>query len=286
MACVFGMVSTRKSQAYTPYGVSTFYANTPLESVSRFILIDNDGSLEPEDYREYPKLEIHAHKSPKGFAANANYAMSLAASEKADFVFLNNDMIFTEGWLPPLLELDDAILGSVSNWDIRYRTDNLVCERVLELSDYVGREADLAFIVDHHRRTNSGFRPVFFIGFYCVRIPYGVYSEIGPLDEEYGTGGAEDNDYCIRAHLAGIPVGYGTGSFILHFGGKSTRNVESQEQLSAREAAYIARFRSKWGERLTRLALFGDRSVFGEVAGAKEAAEKGDYKRLVELLIS
>jgi len=282
--CVFGMVSTRKSQAYTPLGVSTFFEKTPPDLVHRFLLIDNDGSLDGEAFKGFPKLELHQHDSPIGFAANANYAMRVAAREKADLVFLNNDMVFTEEWLPPLLAGEEAILGAVSNWDVRYRTDNLVCERVMKLDDYLGKEADLAFIVNHHRSVNQGFRPMFFIGFYCVRIPYTVFSQVGELDEEFGTGGAEDNDYCIRAHLAGFKVGFATPSFILHFGGKSTRNVETEAELSAREQAYISHFREKWGDRLTGLALFGDRKVFEESAAAKAAAEREDYKALIEAL--
>ncbi|MDB5387171.1 MAG: glycosyl transferase family 2, partial [Planctomycetaceae bacterium] len=60
------------------------------------------------------------------------------------------------------------------------------------------------------------------VGF-CLLIKRAVYATIGPLDEQFGIGNFEDDDYCRRALQAGFKAVICKGAFVHHFGGTTFR---------------------------------------------------------------
>jgi GT2 family glycosyltransferase len=83
-----------------------------------------------------------------------------------------------------------------------------------------------------------------FLAFVCVYIPRSTIDAIGLLDEVFEVGNWEDNDYCRRAALAGIPLGICCGCTVDHPGGRST--FEQREDYRAILKANRARFEAKW----------------------------------------
>jgi len=279
---VFGMVTTSRSHAYTPHALRSFFRHTPFASTDRFILIDNDATYRGEAHSAITLLQ---NLQPVGFAGNVNQAMRLAAEHRADLIFLNNDMIFTPGWLEPLLVHHPALVSPMSNWRIQYLLGDFNCLRTLDLEDYLGHEAALEQIVHQHRAHNSGYLREWREFFFCVRIPHAVYSAIGDLDETFGRGGAEDIDYCLRCHLAGISVLVAQQSFVLHFVGKSTwRGGESGDEARQRELHYRQAFVAKWGPLVCALALDGDQKILAQRPDAAVAFEKCDFRNVLEQL--
>ena len=51
------------------------------------------------------------HETPRSFAANANLLLAAARAKSADLFLLNNDLVFTNGWLEPLLTDRRALLS-------------------------------------------------------------------------------------------------------------------------------------------------------------------------------
>ncbi len=281
----FGMVSTRNSMRYTQYALESFFKNTPLSESDRFFLIDNDSSHPPEDFTSFSRCEVIRHEQPIGFASNLNQIMKRAEVEKADLFFLNNDLIFTKEWLTPLLVETPALLSPLSNRELHYVAENFKCEITLELDQYLGYEKNLEQIANHHRNRELPYNDVFFLPFFCIKIPYAVYSVLGPLDESFGKGGGEDNDYCLRAYLSGFKVSYAPRSYILHFSGKSFwAGGENSTSARKREILFRRRFQEKWGERLVRLSINNDSTALDDEPAAKLAAERGDIKGLIEAL--
>ncbi|RIL05497.1 MAG: hypothetical protein DCC75_11635 [Proteobacteria bacterium] len=266
MPICYGMVHTAPSSKYTPYALRSFFQYTELKPGDDLFLIDNDGSLEPGSTASQ-QLSLLVNAAPKSFAQNINQIMVKAGESKADLVFLNNDIIFTPNWLAPLLTGLPIITNSISNQHARYSAASWKLEPAMDLEEYLGHEHDLLQIAATHAASKHGLRQVLTCPFFCVCIPYQVYSELGAFDESFGKGGAEDRDYSLRAYLRGFGVFLALDSFVLHFMGKSTwRGAESAGETEQRNRQYIERFQEKWGERLTKIAVLNDQIALSELA--------------------
>jgi GT2 family glycosyltransferase len=280
------MVTTRRSHRYTPYALESFFLTTPLDPDDRFYLIDNDGLDDRGLQDRFPRARAVSPESPRGFAANVNHIMALAGEERADLFFLNNDLIFGEGWLSALMPDDPIILSPLCNQQVTYRVDGTPFPALMALEDYLGRESHLAAIVRYNRSQQEGIQVRPFIPFFCVKLPYSVYSRLGPLDEGFGVGGAEDNDYCLRAYLGGFQVAFARKSFVLHFAGKSTwHGAEDPAVTRQRDLKYRAAFERKWGRRLRAFSLdnqIGDTDLTPEM---KEAFMACRFKDVIERLL-
>ena len=74
-------------------------------------------------------------------------------------------------------------------------------------------------------------------------------------------------------------------SFLLHFHGNSTwRGAETAEETRARNEKYIAAFRAKWGETITRLVLLSDDGVLENAPELSRAWRQGDARRVIRAL--
>ena len=253
---VFGMVSTKNSVDYTPYALRSFFEHTACSAEDDFILIDNDGSLDKEQLtEEFPQIIFVQHEQPHSFAENLNSAMRHAEGKKADLYFLNNDIIFAPHWIEPLDVDERALLIPVCNMQMNYQLGSFKCSLAMDLKDYIGCEKEFLEIVRTHRSTKRGYRLTHSVPYYCIKIPFRVYSEIGFFDESYRPAGWEDVDYTLRCYLRGIPLFFAMDSFILHFYGKSTWRAEGTlSQASAPEPG-VEIFENKWGKDLA--AIFG-----------------------------
>lgn len=119
-----------------------------------------------------------------------------------------------------------------------------------------GKEHLFSLVVEENARRFEGTLQVLALPFACVRIPYKIVSAVGLLDEGYGAGGGEDYDYCLRTWLAGFSVSYALGSYILHFGGKSSYDGgELVVQQQARESFFKSYFRERWGDILADVIM-------------------------------
>jgi len=294
---IFAMVSTNSSKRYTPLAIESFFNHSKLTSNESLIVIDNDRSLIGVTNNE--QLSFVAPPEPRSFAENFNWILTKAAQKKADIYFLNNDIIFTPDWLLPLEPLTHSIVTPVSNREFQYRRNGLRLDRTSQLDEYLANEDQLNLIVQYHRRKNfnptqTNRRRVLSLPFFCVKVPVAVWSALGSLDESFGKGGAEDNDYCLRAYLAGFSVEYALDSYLLHFSGKSTWDgAESADETRKRDELYRSKFQEKWGEALMQLSIFGDLSPviaepslipalqtqdFGTViAGLRAGEQVGDF---------
>lgn len=280
---VFAMVTTRHSNTYTDYAISSFIEYTKLEPEDQVFVIDNDRT-----YSELPaicrdRVEIRVNDTPRSFAANLNQTLDVARERRSDVVFLNNDLVFSPGWFESMRARGPFLLSPLSNAEVPYSDGDLHCKLGMDLEDYLGKEHLFREVARRHRNRAHGYLTVLTFPFFAVKIPYEVYSVVGPLDESFGIGGGEDKDYGIRCYERGFELRFALNSYILHFQGKSTwRGAETREQTAARDRFYSERFRQKWGQALFEVMVLNDLSKLP--ADLRQAYDQCDFRRVIEAL--
>lgn len=289
------MVTTLTSREYTPHALQTFFETTPLRDVDSVILISNDdpdaATLIPSNAR---KLDVRFNPTPRGFAANANQMIAHALATQSDLFFMNNDIIYADDWLTPLLGSDRAILSPVSNREVQYAgsaivvssqhvATTMVLKAPMELSEYLASPRMFQALAEAHRKTGSGYLPLLVFPFFCVKLPLPVLESVGKFDEIFGRAGGEDYDYALRAWLAGFELKLALGSYVLHFWGKSTWTAG--DSTPRYDTSFLQKFEEKWGSSLYRYTLQENDS---EVAADPELValrESGNLAGLISRLM-
>lgn len=181
------------------------------------VLVDNgstDGTL--EYFRSIPGAFVIANGANLGFAAGNNRGIQAATGDYV--VLLNNDTIVTPGWLEGMIacaEEDPAIgiVGPMSNYVSGP-------QQVSDVS-YQDLPALYEYARSFHERYRGRRIPLDRIVGFCMLIKRAVISRIGSLDERFGIGNFEDDDYCLRAKHAGLRLVVAADVFIHHFGGRT-----------------------------------------------------------------
>lgn len=224
-----------------------------LHSLERFtnypnwelILIDNastDGT--PGFLREYaatrPHVRLTLNEKNLGFAAGNNLGARQANGEF--LVFLNNDTYVTAGWIADLLvhfEEEEKLgllnpvtnnIGNEAKIDLAYETMSQMTTAARNYTKLHTRE----------RLALSG------AAFFCVMLRTQVWQDVGELDENYGVGFFEDDDYSMRAKKKGYLLACAEDVFIHHHLSASFNKMsdERRKELFERNKKY---FESKWG---------------------------------------
>jgi len=173
-----------------------------------------------------------------GFAAGNNRGIQRADGEI--LILLNNDTQVFDGWLHRIVGHFAAdpglgLLGPV--------TDNIGNEARIRIPN----SADLAAVARDRAAAHHGQRLLTeTLAFFCVAIPRAVINEVGLLDEGFGLGFFEDDDYCRRVQASGRQVAIADDVFIHHELSASFDRRKNPEHraLFERSRAY---YESKWG---------------------------------------
>jgi GT2 family glycosyltransferase len=185
--------------------------------------------------------------------------MKLAFLDKADFIGLNNDLVFTENWNQNFGK-SKSISVPLCNQKLAGECGSLKIKSKMNLEDFDGKESELnAFAkgIDP-QKLNVDCN---IIGFYCFHVPHEIISKVGFFDENFENGG-EDIDYRVRASQLGYDIQIDTSSYLLHFYGKSIwRSGESKEKTLTIEKKYRNYFEKKWGKSVADQLLPAESSV-------------------------
>ena len=218
---------------------NTHYPNWEL------ILVDNastDGTQEfLANYAAHnPHARLIQNESNRGFSAGNNQGLSAAGGEY--FVILNNDTYVTEGWIAGLIRHFRqnpklGLIGPVTNMigneakiDINYTNMTEMQGAAWEYtSRHLGEELESAVLA-----------------FFCVVMPRPVHEIVGDLDEGFGLGGFEDDDYCNRVREAGFGIAIAEDVFIHHELSATSKLLDQKErqELFERNKTY---YEQKWG---------------------------------------
>ena len=191
------------------------------------IVIDNastDGT--PEFLREaetlYPRLKVILNTENYGFAKANNQGLQIANGEY--LVLLNNDTVVPRGWLSNLirhLSADKSIglLGPVTNEIGNEAKVPVGYTSILEMNDWARQ-----YVREHD---NEVFE-IPMLAMYCLAMRREVFEKIGLLDEQFGMGMFEDDDYTRRARELDYKVMCANDVFIHHVGRASFKLLSDE----------------------------------------------------------
>src|ERR1017187_8236932 len=216
--------------------------HTPLPH--EIILVDNgstDGT--PQLFKSWqtthPPCTVIRNESNHGFAGGNNQGLAVARGEHV--LLLNNDTVVTAGWLEAMLAVyarhpETGVVGPVSNCVSGPQLiPGTTYKNLTEMHTFAGRHA-LA-------NASQSFEVVRAVGF-CLLATREVITKIGGLDESFGSGNFEDDDFCLRAQLAGFHIRIARDSFVHHTGSQTFAGEKIDYRLSMQRNWEI--FRTKW----------------------------------------
>jgi GT2 family glycosyltransferase/glycosyltransferase involved in cell wall biosynthesis len=209
------------------------------------IVVDNSGgALEGSAYimslREKGAILYENPGVNLGFAKGMNWGIQRAAGE---FVVLaNNDIYVTPGWLSKMVQhfaykRDLGILGPVTNMTGNEQKMKLVYSDIAEMelfSDHISEEFSRRTF-----RTNN-------LAFFLTMVRREVFNTVGMLDEGFGVGYFEDDDYCRRVMAAGYGIGIADDVFI-HHEHSASFNLLGDDEKNRIFIENKKRFEEKWG---------------------------------------
>ncbi len=209
------------------------------------IVVDNassDGS--PEFLSGWVKQadnrKLILNSDNRGFAAANNQGLAIASGDY--LVLLNNDTHVTPGWVRTMVNhmrrnAGLGLLGPVTN--------NIGNEARIEIA-YESMDEMLVRAAEHTRRRIGRIFPLRTAAFFCVMIPRKTYEAVGPLDEAFGRGFFEDDDYCRRVEQLGLRVACAEDVFVHHQLSASFNKLKQQDRQKLFEENRKT-YEAKWG---------------------------------------
>lgn len=167
---------------------------------------------------KYPRLKVILNDRNYGYAAGNN--IGIKALDTDYYILLNNDTVVTDFWLDKLVEFmeqhpDVGMAGPVSN-----AVGN---EQVIHLE--ADNEKDIIRAGEAWaERCVGDYFYTSMLGFFCVAVRKKVFDTVGMLDENFGIGMFEDDDFCLRVIQKGFKLACVEDVFIYHKGNVSFKN--------------------------------------------------------------
>ena len=208
------------------------------------VVVDNgstDGTREllEELARRDPRVRPIFHAENRGFAAACN--AGLAAASGDFLVILNNDTVVTRGWAAALLRhlAADPKLGLVGP------VTNAIANAAKVDVSYASVDDAPAWALEYTRTHDRQTFEIPMLALFCAALPRRVYEEVGPLDERFGIGLFEDDDYNRRVREKGYAIRCARDAFVHHWQMASFRRLGRDEYL-ALYAENKRRYEEKW----------------------------------------
>lgn len=229
---------------YTKSFIESVKNNT--ETSYELILIDNASNQETVDYlKSIPlkdnRIKISFNHDNLGFPKGVNQAIKISSGKY--LLIANNDIVVTKSWLENLVKIAESdnnigIIAPISNCVSGVQLDsNAKYKTIPQMHKYAAK------ISNENAGQTFEFPRVAFL---CTLIKKEVIDKIGGLDERFSPGNFEDDDFCLRAQMAGYKTVIAKDVFIHHYGSKSF-TAEGKDKYLARLDINKQIFIQKWG---------------------------------------
>lgn len=228
------------------------YTMMCLDSIFRFttvpfevILVDNGSTDGTREYLEHvqhqlPNVRAIFNSTNTGFSHASNQGIFVSRGKYV--VLLNNDTLVTKGWAQRLVTASNShpkvgLVGPMSNYvsgvQLVPNFPDISLDQLPEYSENFAR--------NHAGQYVEVTR---LVGF-CLLIKREVLVNTGILDEfTFPIGNFEDDDFCLRARLAGYRLLMARNVFIYHFGSRTFKSHVNE--FATRLSDNKQRFIKKW----------------------------------------
>jgi GT2 family glycosyltransferase len=240
------IILTKDNLHLTQLCLDSIYRNT-LYPNFEVIIVDNAST---DGTREYLQRQMETHQNlrvifneeNKGFAHANNQGILNALGDYV--VLLNNDTVVTRGWLRGLvqyLERDSKVgmVGPITNFAGNEAKIDVLYSSQTAMEEFADR-----YVFDHEGQSFE----IKMLAMFCVAMRRKLIEEVGLLDERFGIGMFEDDDYAYRVKLQGYKLLCVEDVFIHHFGMSTMKKLDEQVYWTLftnnRE-----KFERKWGIR-------------------------------------
>ncbi len=210
------------------------------------ILVDNASQDQTPAYladlaEAHMNVHVILNQENRGFAAGNN--LGAAAAQGDILVFLNNDVVVTPGWLETLaghLQAPDVgMVGPVTNNSGNQSQIPVTYQSLADLD---------AFVAELTQANLGKTFEIPMLAFHCVALRGEVFAEIGPLDERFGQGMFEDDDYALRLREKGYRLLCAEDVFVHHWGSASFSKLAMAHYWQLFKVN-LDKFEEKWGLR-------------------------------------
>ena len=201
--------------------VDSIRSNVP-NGTYEIIVVDNastDGTV--EWLGKQADIRTIFNDTNRGFPAACNQGAEIAQNGN-DIFLLNNDTVIMKNSIYTLrmaLYEEDAT-GAVSACSNHAGKRQEIDEKFADMEDYIQyAKKNNCYQPDRHekRLTLMGF---------ALLTRYGIWRDAGGLDEIYGRGNFEDDDFCMKLLLNRYSLILCRDSFIYHFGHQSFQGMK------------------------------------------------------------
>ena len=193
--------------------------------VSHEVIVVANGITKDEALR-LDRDQVLMFDEPLGYPRAINEGVKAA---KGDYLCLLNDdtEIMATGWLTRLTDTLNRVPDS--------QIVSPVTDFIFNGPQHVATCAETVMLVDR-------------LVFVCVLMRRAWWDKIGTLDERFGLGGWEDNDYSLRTAMAGGKMYVDPGVFIYHVGHATNKTIMSEDEFRALLIENGRKFEEKWSQ--------------------------------------
>jgi GT2 family glycosyltransferase/2-polyprenyl-3-methyl-5-hydroxy-6-metoxy-1,4-benzoquinol methylase len=239
------VVVTFNNLALNRLCLQSIYARTDWPNFE-VIVVDNasaDGTPQylRQEEQTRPNLRVVLNDSNLGFAAANNIGIKMATGEY--IVLLNNDTVVSRAWLTNM---------------IRHLATRLQVGLIGPVTNEIGNEAKIPvgygslnempeWAAGHVREHDGQTFEIPVLAMFCVAMRREIVEQVGLLDERFGLGMFEDDDYTRRIKEAGYTSVCAFDSFVHHVGRSSFKLLGDQKyfEIFMRNRSL---YEQKWGE--------------------------------------
>jgi GT2 family glycosyltransferase len=190
-----------------------------------------------------PLIKTYINPSNQGYANTNNIGVSHA--QGTYLVLINNDLLFTQGWLEPMLAaIQDPVLNAGIVGNIQYRV-------IDKMIDHVGVEVTEIGQIDHIRTIDNqrDLRKVFATTGACMLMKRADFVALRGFDEAY-VNGVEDVDLCLRMKQLGKSIYVAQQSHIYHHVSLSRDRASIRNEMNSQ--LFYKKWRSEIKSELSR----------------------------------